>query len=317
MNSNLSTNIRKKSLLVHEFGGKCQRCDESSLAALVFHHIDSSTKLFSIGQNYGKRMDELKEEASKCEILCRNCHKEEHSSGSVNVHGLRKIKALEYKKTNRCECCGYSKCNDSLDFHHIDSATKEFEFRRTRFSPYNDIPITVKKELDKCSVLCANCHAKQHAQYDIATVAKSTHYTRKNNKAPIEKILILKSSGMKASQICNALNLPKSTVSTVLKNNGVVSFSGVESEEILKLSDLSVNEILKLTGYCKASIYGVLRANGIAPKKKDMRRLKITTDELTHLRTKGKSFREIGEIYNVSWKTVRDRAISLGVYTPA
>lgn len=36
-----------------------------------------------------------------------------------------KIKAIEYKG-GKCEICGYDKCVDALDFHHLDPSEKEF-----------------------------------------------------------------------------------------------------------------------------------------------------------------------------------------------
>ena len=60
---------------------KCERCGFSHPAALDFHHIDPSTKLFSFGninpvyKNKEKILDEIK----KCEVLCSNCHRIHHS----------------------------------------------------------------------------------------------------------------------------------------------------------------------------------------------------------------------------------------------
>lgn len=316
MNTELSSNIKKKSILLHELGGKCTECGESHVVALVFHHIDPSTKSFSIGQNYGKRLNELRYEASKCVILCRNCHKEKHSTRILNIHQLRKIKALQYKKQKCCSRCGYSKCNDALDLHHVNPSLKVFEFRRARFSPTNDIPEKVKNELDKCIVLCSNCHAKEHSQYDSTLKSNNDHAIRDKRIIPVEKILQLKSDNYRLVDICKALDLPKSTVSTVLKKNGVVSFIGVDSDLILRYSkENTVFEISKLTGYSKNSIRSVLTRNNITPKVKYATKLSITSEEIIELRMAGKSFREIGKKYGVSWKAVRDRAILLGIYS--
>lgn len=310
--------IRKKLILVNEFGGKCTRCEESHICSLTFHHTEYNTKLFTIGTNYSKRLSDLRSEASKCIILCRNCHKKEHSSNKLNVHSLRKIKALEYKNSTGCEYCGYCECNDSLDFHHLDMSTKEFSFRTVRFSPKKDIPLNVKNELDKCIVLCANCHAKQHVKYDISLQSNGDHMIRIINKSPVSEILSLNAKGKSLSEICDTLDIAKSTASTVLKKNGITNSVEINEKLILDNSAKSVNELTALTGHCKSTIYGVLRANNITPVKKDYKKikLKIKIEELISLRECGKSFREIGEIYNVSWKAVRDRAIKLGVYSP-
>lgn len=56
----------------------------------------------------------------------------------------------------KCVCCGYNKCNEALDFHHINPAEKEFSFNRVRGNPKSWILIV--KELRKCVLVCANCH---------------------------------------------------------------------------------------------------------------------------------------------------------------
>lgn len=62
----------------------------------------------------------------------------------------------DYKKTLSCSKCGESH-PACLDFHH--KGNKEFNIsnviRRKSFK-------TIKKEIDKCIVLCANCHRKEH-----------------------------------------------------------------------------------------------------------------------------------------------------------
>ena len=61
-------------------GGKCDRCDYDKCSrALEFHHIDPSTKLFSISQDGKTRAWEtVKSEIDKCVLLCANCHRELH-----------------------------------------------------------------------------------------------------------------------------------------------------------------------------------------------------------------------------------------------
>ena len=59
-----------------------------------------------------------------------------------------------------CSKCSYSKCIDALSFHHVDPAHKDFTISK--------VPVTkgafdkIKPELDKCVLLCNNCHAETH-----------------------------------------------------------------------------------------------------------------------------------------------------------
>jgi hypothetical protein len=69
-----------------------------------------------------------------------------------------KLKAVKYKG-GKCDKCGYKKNLAALDFHHIDPNEKEENFQNIiRRSKWEDI----KKELDKCVLLCRNCHSEIH-----------------------------------------------------------------------------------------------------------------------------------------------------------
>lgn len=65
-------------------GGKCQKCGESRLAALCFHHKDSAQKEVNlIGRVFGTRGWEfIEEEVEKCSLLCHNCHFDLHYGDS-------------------------------------------------------------------------------------------------------------------------------------------------------------------------------------------------------------------------------------------
>lgn len=68
-----------------------------------------------------------------------------------------KLKLVEYKG-RKCQCCGYSKCIEALEFHHIDSSSKEFSI-----SGKSNSFERLKKEADKCVLVCSNCHKEIHA----------------------------------------------------------------------------------------------------------------------------------------------------------
>jgi hypothetical protein len=66
--------------------------------------------------------------------------------------------ALAYKG-GACERCGYAKCGSALSFHHREPAHKDFSISAdgaTRSWA------RIRSELDKCALLCANCHAEIH-----------------------------------------------------------------------------------------------------------------------------------------------------------
>ena len=71
-----------------------------------------------------------------------------------------KQKAIDYKG-GKCVKCDYNKCNAALDFHHIDPSQKDFNIAAKGYTrSWNK----VKAELDKCILLCANCHREIHSK---------------------------------------------------------------------------------------------------------------------------------------------------------
>jgi 5-methylcytosine-specific restriction endonuclease McrA len=69
---------RVKEILVAEAGGACALCGYSRcLAALEFHHVDPARKRFAVAAGGVTRaLETSREEASKCVLLCGNCHAE-------------------------------------------------------------------------------------------------------------------------------------------------------------------------------------------------------------------------------------------------
>jgi hypothetical protein len=71
----------------------------------------------------------------------------------------RKIKIMSVQyKGGCCEMCGYNKCMSGLSFHHKDPNEKDFGISSRGTRSWN----RTKKELDKCTLLCNNCHAEIH-----------------------------------------------------------------------------------------------------------------------------------------------------------
>ena len=62
--------------------------------------------------------------------------------------------SVEYKG-GCCSICGYDKCIKALEFHHLDRDDKEFGISKNGHTRSWD---RVKLELDKCILVCSNCH---------------------------------------------------------------------------------------------------------------------------------------------------------------
>lgn len=70
-----------------------------------------------------------------------------------------KLEAIEYKG-GKCQVCGYKKCPAALAFHHRNPDEKDFNWKSLR----NMAISKLKRELDKCDLVCHNCHSEIHWQ---------------------------------------------------------------------------------------------------------------------------------------------------------
>jgi hypothetical protein len=69
-----------------------------------------------------------------------------------------KVKAVEYKG-GCCQRCGYNKSLRALNFHHLDPKEKDFHISDNGNLRNWE---AIEAELNKCILLCANCHAEEH-----------------------------------------------------------------------------------------------------------------------------------------------------------
>lgn len=91
----------------------------------------------------------------KCKTLCKICH----NIKTIERGRENKEKYIQYKG-GKCQWCGYNKCFDALDFHHTNPSCKDPSFKSMRYWGLEK----AKSELDKCLLLCANCHREVHAE---------------------------------------------------------------------------------------------------------------------------------------------------------
>lgn len=82
-----------------------------------------------------------------------------------------KEQLIEYKG-GKCEICGYDNCHAALDFHHLDPSSKEFAISNSYCKSLD----VLKKEVDKCILVCANHHREIHdGIIDLTNWAVSPH----------------------------------------------------------------------------------------------------------------------------------------------
>lgn len=77
---------------------------------------------------------------------------------TIERQRLFKKQCIEYKG-GKCERCSYNKCDAAMEFHHIDPSQKDFSISHIKLTKFCN---KAKKELDKCILLCSNCHREVH-----------------------------------------------------------------------------------------------------------------------------------------------------------
>jgi hypothetical protein len=105
--------------------------------------------------------------------LCLECspYKEKgnnkQSEAVQRCQRRKKQKAVDYLG-GKCSICGYDKCLGSLHFHHIDPEIKEHYISYVVARREWDF---AKKELDKCILVCSNCHGEIHwGQFEVEEI---------------------------------------------------------------------------------------------------------------------------------------------------
>lgn len=86
---------------------------------------------------------------------CKDCHNKVKRSSNKTL----KIQCVRYKD-RKCEHCGYDKCLAALEFHHLNPSEKDFSI--SSVSSSKGLTPEIKKELDKCILLCCRCHREEH-----------------------------------------------------------------------------------------------------------------------------------------------------------
>jgi predicted HNH restriction endonuclease len=89
------------------------------------------------------------------------CYKNKNDLYKNQIFRWRKLKlkAIEYKGGS-CVHCGYDKHPSALQFHHNDPIEKDAVWNKLKLRSWDKITL----ELDKCSLLCANCHSIVHSK---------------------------------------------------------------------------------------------------------------------------------------------------------
>lgn len=311
----------KKLYMVKYLGGKCEHCGESRFYVLNFHHdLEKFEKSFIFKDISGGRFSSLLEEVNKCSLLCSNCHQKYHLDKVKEEIKRTTTKKTLFKYKNVC-CC--EKCNVSdsrvLVFHHLRD--KKFNISSWMSNKHtksiDDLTNEIKEELDKCIVLCHNCHLEIHHDkefFDEYMDKVLDYSTRiKEISKPLDKELVKKMflDGMRQIDIARHFGTVKSTVCDILKSFGLTISMADKSYDREKLAGLHAKgysniEIAEELGMLKNTVSRIINELGLKPNIKKARivaKFDLTKeqllDELSNL-----SMNDIAKKYDVTKQTI-------------
>lgn len=154
-------------ILEYKQGKTCEVCGNDNPVLFDFHHLEGKElEITNAVHDWG--IKRIKRELDKCQILCANCHRKKHYSDScqkrigTSSNCVKRNRNRDfvnsYKQQNPCCQCGESDIG-CLDFHH--DGEKDINISRA----VCDWGINrLQKEIEKCKVLCANCHRLVHSE---------------------------------------------------------------------------------------------------------------------------------------------------------
>ncbi len=218
--------MSKKLRAVKQLGGRCVKCGDINIAHLDFHHLDPKTKKNMISRVNQGRLSLAQDELRKCVLLCGNCHAEHHYKNSRN--GQITSKMILDKSIGKCKICGYRGANlASLEFHHVDPATKKFNISHALLRKIKVTVQEVNDEIDKCIVICRNCHKEKH--FDMSKFLrlkpvidfKAENHKELQPKIDANIVKDMLGSGVSQQRVAEKLNASKGTISGIAKQLGL------------------------------------------------------------------------------------------------
>ena len=281
--------------IVYKKGGSCINCGENRIECLCFHHSNPCQKESNMKDLKNGRLSSMMKEASKCDLLCQRCHREIHAVGEGR-RKERKKWLLELAQKIKCEQCGYQGENlTSLDFHHREPDKRRFGLSKIVSSAECHSAEAVLEEINKCDLLCANCHLCLHFDRDRyerhlpQIEQKIKNFRELPPKYSREQIKSMYESGMTQKQITEELGCSKGTVSYALGDIPRRRRNGMPKMVKCAKCNAEINNPHKNQRYCS--------------QKCESRRRRIRPDRevlVELLQSKSQSQSQIARDYDVS-----------------
>ena len=220
---------------------------------------------------------------------CKKCLQD-----AVTEQRKRNKKKLVEYKGGKCEICGYDKCIDSLEFHHLNPEEKSFGISNGNIKSFKRL----KEEADKCILVCSNCHNEIHYREKMEKLNKQKQeeeYNQKNyvrncqnnnftppiNNKKEFNLEIIKEQLKKYKQkdIAKLNNCSLSTLKRFLKENNLTNdkekhkmkYMTIDNfVKLFKENNYKKTEVARIIGVKTLALNEYCYRNGIPWRKKEM-----------------------------------------------
>lgn len=152
---------------------RCEQCGEEAAPCLDVHH--TGVKEMSVSQmvSHGYSRERIRSEVADCTVLCANCHRKGHAGREADIElpseansptdstrpgRPQRAWVTRYKRDSD----GCVRCDEDdpscLDFHHPGEKGAGVGRMVSNRRPVAEI----RAEVERCELLCANCHRREH-----------------------------------------------------------------------------------------------------------------------------------------------------------
>ena len=145
----LRTQYREYKKLQH-----CSECGKKDWRVIDFHHLGNKEINVAWVVKNGWSWERMLTEIQKCIPICANCHRKKHYHEPIK----KKRQYVESQKVGQKCKCGESDIR-TFEYHHRIQEEKSFNLAASPSHSYTAIDL----EIDKCELLCANCHRITHS----------------------------------------------------------------------------------------------------------------------------------------------------------
>ena len=177
---------------------------------------------------------------------------------------------VEYKG-GKCEKCGYNKCIAAMDFHHINPKEKDFAVSKNGHTKSWE---KLKKEADKCILVCANCHRELHEELNgYKDKREIRQYTYKVNQQSSPS-RIKKSKQLQKCKLCNSGTYNKTYCSDKCSKLAKRKVDRPTKEQLIEiLKDHNWTKTAKMFGVSDVAVRKWAKQYGINTNRKELRNL--------------------------------------------